>query len=523
VQRSSLLTLLFLALSPWARQAPAQDQPAPAQMERNRELLKLRSYGGAYHTATFSPDGRHIAAASARDQVAIWDANSGQQLMVFTGHRNEVIDVAFSPDGKWLASSGREGARVWNRGTGNESFAILNKGWLSRVGFSPDSRYVAALGSGIMVIWDVVNGQEMRVVRTNAGTETSVVFRPDGRLLATASTDRTIRLWDAPNGQERMVLREHTSPVHCLAFSPDGKYLASASLDKTVRLYDAATGQVLLRIVAHPTGVHAVGFSPDGRRLVTGGVDRTVKIRELRTGTELLTLTGHTGPVYSVAFHRDGRRVVSTASDGTVRVWDLGMAPEPPVTLLSCELEALWEDLAADRTLVAFQAASTLVAAPEQTVAFMKSRLKPAAVGPEEAERLRRLIDNLDAQHFAVRQKATDELEKLGRLAEPALRLVLEDHPTLEVLQRVERLRTRLQSAPPSLEQLFAERAVEVLEQIGTKEARVLLESLGRGSPESWLTREAKEALQRLGRGRGVRFRDVRSGQRGKNRAGGGV
>jgi hypothetical protein len=466
-------------------------------MERNRELLQLASYG-QYHTATFSPDGRYIAAARARNQVVVWDARSGHELMVFNGHRNEVIDVAFSPDGKWLASSGREGARVWDRATGNESFAILNKGWLSRVTFSPDSRHVAAVGAAIMVIWDVVNAQEVRVVRTNAGSQSSVVFSPDGKMLATASLDRTIRLWNAQNGQEGMVLREHTSAVHCLAFSPDGKHLASASLDKTVRLYDAANGQVLLNIAAHPTGVHAVGFSPDGRRLVTGGVDRSVKIWELRTGAELLTLQGHTGPVYSAAFHRDGRRVVSTAGDGTVRVWDVGIAPEPPLTLLSCELEALWEDLAADQALVSFQAASTLVAAPEQTVAFMKSRLKPAAILPEEAARLRRLIDNLDAQHFAVRQKATDELAKLGRLAEPALRLVLEDRPSLEVRQRVERLLIHVQGTAPSPEQVFAERAVEVLENIGTKEAHGLLQSLRNGSPESWLTREANESLRRL-------------------------
>jgi len=139
MQRIAWLSLCCLAWSPWAvpAQAPAADQPAPAQMERSRELLKLPTHN-QYHTVTFSPDGKHLAAGNNRNQIVVWDAQNGQEIMAFTGHRNEIIDVAFSPDGRWLASSGREGARVWNRATGNEAFAILGKGWLSRVAFSPD-------------------------------------------------------------------------------------------------------------------------------------------------------------------------------------------------------------------------------------------------------------------------------------------------------------------------------------------------------------------------------------------------
>jgi dipeptidyl aminopeptidase/acylaminoacyl peptidase len=490
------LPLCVLALSPWAAQAPAADQPAPAGMDRARELLNLPTHN-QYHTATFSPDGRQIAAANARNQIVLWDAQNGRELMLFSGHHNEIIDVAFSPDGKWLASSGRDGARVWDRATGNQAFTIANKGWLSRVAFSPDSRQVVAIGASIMVFWDVVNGQELRVLRNSAGSQSAVAFSPDGKLLASASTDRTIRLYDAQNGQERLVLRDHTSAVHCLAFSPDGKCLASASLDKTVRLRDAATGQVLRQFVAHPTGVHALAFSPDGRRLATGGADRTVRIWDLRTWEEVLRLQGHTGPVYSVSYHRDGRRVVSTGSDATVRVWDLGIPRDPAVSLLACELEALWDDLSADQPLIAFQAQATLVAAPEQTVAFMKSRLRPEAPAAEETKRLQRLIEQLDAPQFLARHQATDALERYGRRAELVLRQALTAKPPLEVRQRVERLLTQLQSTPLSAEQVFAARSTEVLETIGTAEARGLLETLSKASPESWLSWEAREALAR--------------------------
>jgi hypothetical protein len=481
--------------------APAQEKPAPAAPGegRSRELLNLLTHN-QYHTAAVSADGKLIAAGNRRNQVVVWDANSGQEVAVFTGQRGEVIDVAFSPDGKWLASSGRDGARVWNIASGNESFAITNKGWLSRVAFSPDSRRLAAVGSSVVLLWDVSNGQEIRVARSSAGSQSSVVFRPDGKVMATASTDRTIRLWDVANGHELLLLREHTSAVHALAFSPDGQRFASASLDKTVRVYDAESGTALFKIAAHPTGVHAVAFSPDGRRLATGGVDRTVKLWDARSGEELLTLQGHTGPVFSVAFHPDGLRLVSTANDATVRMWDLVGLARSPAPLLGCELEALWLELASDNPATAFRAAYTLAGAPEQAVAFLKPRLKPAQILPEEAERLGQLIADLDASQFAARQRATHELAKLGRSAELALRRALEERPPLEVRQRLERLLVQLRTAPPSPEQLLADRSVEVLERIGTTEAQALLESLAKGNPQSWLTREAKAALSRLNR-----------------------
>lgn len=489
-QRLLLVVALVGGVLPFTATS-AEAQTAAQGFER----FNLRAHS-QYHTATFSPDGKYVAASNAQKQVVFWDANSGQEVMLFNGHRAEIIDVAFSPDGKWLAASGREGARVWNVATGQEAFVILNKGYLSRVAFSPDSKHLAAVGSGLVTVWDVNAGQETRVVRTNV-QHSSVAFSADGRFLAAGSTDRTIRIWSTQDLQQLALLREHTSAVHTVAFSPDGKRLASASVDRTVRLFDAVSGAVLLKLTGHQGGVNAVAFSPDGRHLASGGVDRTVKLWDLRTGQELLTLKGHTGPVYSVAFHRNGRRLVSTGSDATVRVWDVRLPPEPPLNLLLCDLEFLWDELASDQPDVAFKAMYALAAAPEQTSAFMKGRIKPAPVDPEEAERLQRLLADLDAPYFAVRQKATQQLEQLGRRMELALLRAQEERPSLEMSHRLDRLLTRLRGSPLSPEELFAERAVELLERIDTAAARDLLQSLAKGAPDSWLTREARAALRR--------------------------
>ena len=90
-------------------------------------------------------------------------------------------------------------------------------------------------------------------------------------------------LWDATTGQEMLTLRGHADEVNAVAFSPDGKRLASASADQTVKLWDATTGQEMLTLNGHDAGVWSVAFSPDGRRIVTGSADGTAKVWEAAT------------------------------------------------------------------------------------------------------------------------------------------------------------------------------------------------------------------------------------------------
>jgi len=106
-----------------------------------------------------------------------------------------------------------------------------------------------------------------------------------------------------------------------VAFSPDGKRLASVSSDQTVKVWDAATGQELFTLKGHTGTVHTVAFSPDGTRLASASDDKTVKVWDARTGQEVLTLKGHTTPIWSVAFSPDGQRLASASVDA-VKVWN---------------------------------------------------------------------------------------------------------------------------------------------------------------------------------------------------------
>jgi HEAT repeat protein len=135
-----------------------------------------------------------------------------------------------------------------------------------------------------------------------------------------------------------------------------------------------------------------------------------------------------------------------------------------------------------------------LVAAPEHTLPLLRDRLRPAT----HSQRALQVIAELDSEHFAVRKKASEELEQLGEAAEPALRKLLASRPSLEVRRRAECLLEKLEGTAPPPDRLRTLRGTAVLEHIGTPEARRLLTELAQGMPEARLTQEARASLQRL-------------------------
>ena len=236
-----------------------------------------------------------------------------------------------------------------DEGTRNRLISIVNAplatpllghtGAVYLTSFSPNGKVLATASYDRTVrLWNVADPSRPRPLGKPLTGHTSwvssAVFSPDGETLASAADDGTIRLWDVRDpAHPRSLgapLTGHKGTIYLVAFSPDGETLASAGEDHTVRLWDVRHPRApksLGALTGHRAAVRSVAFGPDGRTLAAGGDDNTILLWDTsdprdprRFDSEL---AGHTGTVHSVAFSPDGSTLASGGADDTVRLWDV--------------------------------------------------------------------------------------------------------------------------------------------------------------------------------------------------------
>jgi len=295
----------------------------------------LRTFGVA-----FSPDGRLLASTGKDRTVRLWDASSGKLRATLEGHKDALTPIVFSPNGKLLASGSDDTTiKLWDPQSGHEVMTLTgHKDWVESLAFSPDGRFLASGGRDCTVrVWETGSLETANssgkfaksppqtitgwtIFKGHTEPVNSVAFSPDGKTLASASSDHTAKLWDVARGQEQVTLAVSTGRLFMVACSPDGQLVASGGDDNVIRVWDASSRRLRRSLVGHQGRVTDMAFSPDSRQLVSGSWDRTVKVWDLDRGKEHATLRGHNSTVESIAISRDGKLIAS--GDSNVKIWD---------------------------------------------------------------------------------------------------------------------------------------------------------------------------------------------------------
>jgi RNA polymerase sigma factor (sigma-70 family) len=499
-----------------------------------KELLEIAHHEHGVAAAVFSPDDT-LVATSDRKTVRVWDAVTGKLLQSLPGALESINQIAFAPDGKTLAAARADKKIVfWDPRTGKELQTLQTDNPVRSVVFSPDGKLLAYANGAVHLV-DTATLKELRRGSFADGEGISrwelweVAFSPDGRTLAAGrpAFDRGKRgvppvgtedrglvvVWDIKTWTQRYKIEESG---RSLGFTPDGRILVAGN-GHSLSFWETATGKKLLALKTTGAGVENIltfAISPDGGMLGTGGWKRegatqgTLRFWELAPGEDFAQLPGHALPVNAVAFSADGKRLISASNDTTALIWDLaevrGKLKPKALELTPKELDALWQVLrgedaaAAQDSVGVYQAIQTLTAGQGRTVAFLTERLKPTK--PRDNRTLAKLIAELDSDEFEVRERASKALEEEGENARLALEEALKGNLSAESRKQIERLLGALATASLNPEEMRARRAVWVLERVGSKEAREVLETLAKESPEARVVAEARAALERLAR-----------------------
>lgn len=353
----------------------------------HQEVALLTGNMGPVSSVAFSPDGRTIVSGSDDGSVRVWDAKTGKHRQTFTTNAHRVLSVAFSLEGNIIASGGDDtseegpgfGIHLRDAQTG-ELLKVLegNKYGTLSVCFSPVGHTLASGGQALtndIRLWDVQTGELLKTLKRHTpfgryANVNSVIFSPDGEIIASGSDNGTIRLWNVDTGEFIRYLVGHTKSVNSVGFSPNGNMLMSAGADG-VCLWDVNTGEFIEDIqvsavsaafspdgrtcaIASETGISvrnahtlqflesltknkrsedkfrgidigsigSVAFSPDGNTIVSCG-GNNIHLWDLHTNQRLKTLIGHTESVNSVVFSPDGNTIVSASKDRTIRLWNV--------------------------------------------------------------------------------------------------------------------------------------------------------------------------------------------------------
>jgi dipeptidyl aminopeptidase/acylaminoacyl peptidase len=496
----ALLAGSVVALPEPGARVDRQGDPLPPGVLARLGTVRIRATFNPlvlYHSAWIVhalPDGKTVATATRDGSVRLWDPRTGEP--VGCADLPETQWPVAAAAGRWLAIAEADGVDLLDLETGQSrrvptplarsanTLALSTDGKTLLLWPGPEKGPVRILDSSGRERCQIASGEE-GVMR--------VALSPDGRVVAT-DTLQGVRLWDTSTGTFLRALDKSQGAQRdtgAIAFAPDGHLLAASRYDNFDALYlwDVTTGRLLCKRSREPRRIARIAFAPEGHMLAAVYTDDTFSV--------LATAALHE------RLHPDGKeRFLTLASRGLLVT--AGNRGDSLVRNLHAQVDAeifgspqapkvLWEALAGIWT---YPAVRRLVANGDDAVAFLGGVLHPVPVA--EPRRIQRLIADLDNDDFDIRERASQELGRLGEQATPALLEAQKASPSAEQRRRLAELLAQ-NTGLLTRDQVRVLHAIEVLEEIATPAARDVLQRLAKGEPSAIETRFAQAARNRMG------------------------
>jgi WD40 repeat protein len=424
-----------------------------------------------------SPDGRLLAFQDDSSRIHLVDATTGIEQRVLQLPPLKFSQLKFSPDSTVLAGGGSGGDEIhvviWQL---QDDKVIRHWKWpkgrdphsdVEALEFSPDDKRlaVAVFRQSLAHLWDVE--QDAKLAEMKHPQIYGLSFSADGKTLLTAGWDSIVRLWDGETGDlqrqlevKDAVQKNNDLRMYTVCCSPNGDEFATVHMDNYVRIWRMDDLKQRSEFEAPGVTYGTMNYSPDGLWLAIGGSDGSVSVWNPINGAKVWDVRSHKHYVYTVNFGRDSRTVFSGGEDGVCYLWNLKRDNKPPN-----ELSQLWEELSGEDSAIAFQAMFSLAERSDEAIALIGEQLRPV----KSIADLDRLIEG----------ESSEEAQRRKRLQKM---LIQKDS------------RTESRSA--------VQRAISVLEQIGTGDARKLLEELVAKDPDGKLASLARAPLARSSRDR---------------------
>jgi WD40 repeat protein len=511
---SLLLGILFGSASHAAR----GQEKVVDKVEVSLPIRELRAPRGPLTTpVVYSRDGKLLAVGAGKD-VVLWNTTDGKEVArIQLPYKPVQCHLIFATDGKTLIMSGQGDSklRFFDVKTGQQvrEYRQPRPGH-HFLAFSPDAKYVVYHGTTFFKgvdVFELATGKWLLPLDEPEDCR-GCDFSSDGKLLATISgTQRGLRLWDLATGKLRKQISagDGGSPgaYAYVKFSPDGKFLVTGGHNADTKVWDIATAKVLRTL---DNGYELRTFAPDGQSVLSVTRNQAA-LHHLSAEKDICIFQPPVKRSYFACFSPDFQRVAVlapssaggldlSANDGQASVYLFRVPPKAfdpaAANFDDAPLEALWSDLNTDNELRRQVVRKAFRAAPKPAVALVAKKISP--ISKNLQRHVEKLIANLDDNSFRKRDEAMSEIQGLAHQFSPLLKKRLRQAPAGEVRNRLTFVLETMSAEKLPVVLRTNLRAIAILEELGTKDARAVLDQLAHGADGARLTVEAQAALERL-------------------------